>query len=106
MSTACERCGRAAQGGSGNPDARMLRRAKSGVCVDCGVVLFLQCLSNMHVPGSVDAALPHALRLPHVREQFVRVMAAGGADANPDEINWDRVISLWDIEPEDTGLLF
>lgn len=105
-STVCKRCGCAARGGDGNPDARMLRRARTGVCVDCGVVLFLQKLSNMHVAGAVDQALPDALRLPHVRAQFVRVIAAGRADAQPGEIDWERVIELWDIEPKTTGVLF
>lgn len=46
--------------------------------------------------------LPEALRLPHVREQFVRVMAAGNSDAKPSDIDWDRVMELWDIEPWET----
>ena len=59
----------------------------------------------MHVPGTVNMALPDALRLPHVREQFTRVMEAGKADAKPDEINWDRVIELWNIKPKCEGTL-
>ena len=104
--TACTRCGRRVRGGDGNPEAQMLRRARTGVCLHCGVVLFLQRLSNMHTPGTIDVALPDALRLPHVREQFARVMQAGNADAKPEEIDWDRVIALWDIAPKDTETLF
>lgn len=106
IDTACKRCGRPALGGDGNPDARMLRRARTGVCVDCGVVQFLQRVANTNVLGTVDRALPDGLRLPHVQEQFAKMMVAGGSDARPDEIDWERVIAVWDIAPRATGTLF
>jgi hypothetical protein len=55
MKTRCERCGCEAHGSpTQNPDARLLRRAVKGVCVDCGVVLFLQRLNNMHTRPMID----------------------------------------------------
>ena len=105
-STNCERCGRPARGASGNPDARLLRRAQTGVCVECGVVLFLQRLANMSTKGTIDFALPDGLRLPHVQEQFAKVLEVGKADARAEDINWERVIELWDTQPKDPGILF
>lgn len=60
----------------------------------------------MHLPGTVGSHLPGALELPHVREQFEAVMRAGAAEAMPDEIDWARVIALWDIAPGAKGTLF
>lgn len=101
----CERCGRPARGGEGSPDARMMRRAQRGACVDCSAVLFLQRLMNM-TGRDCYPDMPNCLRLPHVQEQFANVMRVGNADAVPDEINWERVIALWDIAPTATGTLF
>lgn len=102
--TACQRCGRPARSGStGNPNARIMRRAKTGVCVDCAAVLFLQRLDNMQ---GGNFGLPDALRHEHVQAQFANVMKAGNADADPAEINWDRVIEIWNIQPAPTDTLF
>lgn len=76
----------------------MLRAAEFGVCLECGVVEFIQGLAHMHSPGTFPG-LPEALRLPHVQEQFARLMAVGQSDANPADINWDRVIAVWDVAP-------
>lgn len=106
----CQRCGCPARGKAGSPDARLLKHATAGVCVDCGVVLFLQRVGNMH--GGIERLLPpgfdvrQAFSLPHVQEQFAAVMKAGHADARPDEINWERVIELWDLQPPAKSTLF
>jgi len=86
----------------------MMRRAQKGLCVNCSVIVFLQQLGNMHAPGALPTGdkMKEALRLPHMQEQFAAVMRAGKADANPDEIDWNRVIDLWDIEPSAKGILF
>lgn len=102
----CQRCGCLANGTpSAKPDARMLRHATAGVCIECAVVLFIQRLSNMHVPGAFRG-LPESLRLPHVQEQFAAVMRAGNAEASPEEVDWDRVIEVWSIEPAAKDTLF
>lgn len=103
--TTCERCGCAAVGGSGSQDARMMRRAKKGVCANCAAVIFLKRLSNMH-GGALGDALPNALRLPHIQLRFASVMRAGKADAKVDEINWERVIEVWNIGPDVKDTLF
>ncbi len=125
--TQCERCGVDACGGDGNPDARIFRRAQHGVCVNCGVVLFLQRLANMQTShmnpaqaralnmdsAQVDAVnsnpfggFAESLRLVHIQECLARVMRAGKSDAHPGEIDWERVIELWDIDAPPKGGLW
>lgn len=102
----CQRCGVPCHGQeSQKPEARLMKRAKQGVCVDCYIVIMLQRLSNMHVLGAFGS-MPECLRLEHVQRQFEAVMRSGNAEATPDEINWDRVIELWDISPRESGTLF
>jgi hypothetical protein len=38
---------------------------------------------------------PELLRDPIIQHRFVAVMAIGGADATPGEIDWERVIANW-----------
>lgn len=103
----CDRCGCNARGApTKKPEAQLLRRAVKGVCVNCGIVLFLQRLTNAHVAGTVGSHLPGALKLPHIQEQFEAVMRAGSAEVMPDEIDWDRVIALWDVAPAPRDSLF
>lgn len=108
MTTACQRCGEAAIGQDGNPEARIMRRARKGLCVNCAAIVFLQRLDTMQGGKFLPAGhtWAEALRLSHVQEQFADMMRAGNADANPDEIDWDRVVSLWHIAPQEKGMLF
>ncbi len=105
--TQCRRCGIPAKGSKGNPKARPLRRAMVGECSNCAIVLFLQKLSNMSSgllpPG---ATWTEALRLPHVQKQIGAVLRVGQSDVTIEEIDWERVIALWDIEPHAEGVLF
>ena len=102
----CDRCGRPCLGApTEKPEARAFRKAVKGVCLDCAVVLFLQRLANMYGPGTFGN-LPEALRLEHVQEQFAAMMRAANAEAIPDDINWERVIELWSIEPPAKETLF
>lgn len=102
----CQRCGCHATGTtSAKPDARMLRRATTGVCIECAVAIFIQRLSNMYVPGAFRG-LPESLRLPHIQGQFAAMMRAGNAEASQEEVDWDRVIEVWSIEPAAKETLF
>ncbi|NIA15163.1 MAG: hypothetical protein GWP08_13910 [Nitrospiraceae bacterium] len=60
----------------------------------------------MYVPDQLGFNLPDCLRLPHIQDQFAAVLATGKSDVNPDEIDWERVIALWDIAPKEAGTLF
>lgn len=106
MSTSCQRCGVLARGApSAKPDARMFRRATTGVCIECGAVLFVQRLQSMYGPDTFRG-LPESLRLPHVQEQFGALMRAGNSEASPDEIDWERVVEVWSVEPAAKETLF
>ncbi len=100
MKVYCQRCNAPLRvGGSRNEDAKMLRRSKQpkGFCVNCAVHNWLrntypvnQILAGMRNPAET-------LRLEHIQQQFVGIMRAGNADANPDEINWEAIIDNWDL---------
>ena len=95
LTTTCERCGQPLRvADQRNPDARMLRYAQApeGHCVNCAVAAwFVELELRRLVPD------PAALRLPHVQQQFVAVMRANQADAQPEEIDWEHVIKNWDL---------
>jgi hypothetical protein len=62
--------------------------------VDCAATEFFR--TTEPISGLLEEDLS-ALRLPHVRDQFAAVLAAGLADARPDELDWDRIIANWDL---------
>lgn len=97
----CRRCGKKCLGRDGNPKAIILRRARQGECLECAVVLILKGLSKMHVGTLIPD--PNAMLLPHVQQQFGAVLRAGISDAQLDEIDWERVVSMWDIGAGDEG---
>lgn len=94
----CERCGaRCKVDGSRNPDAKMLRRSKKpkGLCVNCAVHDWLRKTypCNMILASSG----PRVLAYQHIRDQFADIMRTAGADADPDEINWNLINENWDL---------
>ena len=108
--TSCQRCERPARGRTGSPDARIMRRAKKGDCAECSIVLFLKKMDIMHggaffgTPtdcASRGPSSPHkpadVLRLPHIQEQIGRLLKAGMSDATLGDIDFERVIEVWDI---------
>lgn len=71
------------------------------MCVDCAVTEFLRCTEP--VATVLEIKGPAVLLDPAVRAQFARLMRAGFADANPEEIDWRRVVGNWDLRlPERT----
>lgn len=100
---ACMRCGIPCRvKGSSNPDARLLQHASTprGFCPDCGATAFLR---QAPVLSEVLSRVgPQALLMPAAREQFARLMRTGNADANPGELDWERIVANWDLPlPED-----
>jgi len=96
--TDCERCGAKikvdAMPGS---KAKMLRRSKEpkGLCVNCAVHDWLR---NTYPPNILLAQSgPKILLFPHIQEQFAEIMKVGFADAQPDEIDWNRIVDNWDL---------
>jgi len=95
--TKCERCGAkckvAPKPGSA---AKMLKRgSQEGLCVNCAVHDWLR--NTYPVNLILAGSSPESLRFEHIQQQFTGIMQAAGADANPDEINWDLIISNWDL---------
>jgi hypothetical protein len=102
--TNCIRCGRLCQSAKSTSDARVYRRAEKGTCPDCTAVILLKGLDHEH-GGKLFENGPECLRLPHIQGQFAALMKVGMADASPSEINWDRVIELWDaVQDKPKGL--
>lgn len=92
----CQRCGIACQpGGSGNPEAQLLRRADHGVCATCGMALFIKATPAMM--NGLGRNGVQMLLVPHVQEGFTRMLASGHADARPKEIDWKRLVEQWDL---------
>jgi len=91
----CDRCGAPCKvADHANEEARLLKHATkpSGWCADCATTHFLQ---NSPMGRLIDD--PQKLLSPHVRLQFAKVMLAGGADALPTELNWQRIVDNWNM---------
>ena len=94
----CERCGAQLQvGPAPGSEATLLRRSKvpKGFCVNCAVHNFLR---NTYPPNiQLAESGPEILLIPYVRTAFADIMKAGFADANPDEIDWQRIVDNWEL---------
>ena len=94
----CERCkARCKVDVPRSSNAKMLRRSKEpkGLCVNCAVHDWLR---NTYPVNMIFTTLsPDALRLEHIQQQFTEIMRLGFADAEPDEIDWEAIITNWDL---------
>jgi hypothetical protein len=86
---------------SSNPVARPFRRVSKGFCTPCVVVRFFQddgeCGIGHALPPDFD---PEGLKLPHIQQQFARVLAIGCSELTMAQIDWDKVIAKWSIESQ------
>ena len=83
--------------GPRNPDAKMLRRSKEakGLCVNCAIHDWLR---NTYPVNLIFTTLsPDTLRLEDIQRQLTDIMRADGADAEPDEIDWEAIIANWNL---------
>jgi len=97
QSIECKRCGLPCRlSGQPGEKAKMLRFAQGpGLCVNCAVHDWLR---NTYPVNLIFTTLsPDALRLEHIQQQFAGIMRAGFADASPDEIDWEAIITNWDL---------
>lgn len=94
--TRCLRCGKlCAASAPGNPDARLMRRARVGYCADCAATQFLQ---TTPVLTDLLAELGPAVLLSEVTQaQFARILETGNADCPMGKINWQRVVDQWPL---------
>jgi hypothetical protein len=98
--TRCQRCGDLGRAEhSSKPSARPFRKSLRGNCAACIVVLFFKSEDGVGfaLPENFD---PEGLRLPHLRQQFARMLAVGNSELTPDQVNWDAVIAKWNLETE------
>jgi hypothetical protein len=103
IDTNCTRCGAPIQfrPPPDNPGVRLLKRAKTpvGHCASCAMANWLQ---NAE-PYAQDIARilrekgPEILLDRRVIDQMARILAAGCADAKPQEIDWVSVVIHWDL---------
>ena len=95
---ACVRCKRPCEpGDSQNPEARPFKRAEKGLCPNCAVTQFLLCrdLEPLRI-GLLRNGI-EVLRKPAIQRQFSNILKVGRSDLQADEINWDTVISQWEL---------
>lgn len=94
----CQRCGAQLQvGAAPSSKARLLRRSKvpKGFCVNCAVHNFLR---NTYPPNiQLAESGPEILLILHIQKLFADIMKVGFADANPDEIDWQRIVDNWEL---------
>ena len=79
-----------------NPEARMLRHAKTteGLCVNCALREWFEVAGEV---GAIRDLDPQHLLIPMIQQQMGRVFRAANADADPAEINWAKVVRDWNL---------
>jgi len=93
----CPRCGARCQVGPlPGAQAKMLRRSPTiGLCVNCATHNFLR---NTYPVNILLAEMgPRGLLLPHIQQAFAAIMRVNHADAQPDEISWEQIVTNWDL---------
>ena len=99
MTIVCPRCSRPCQVAPlADPPGRLLTRSTvpSGLCPNCAVRVLLAATPLARLAETSPAG-PAAFLVPHVQAQFVQLMARGGAQMRPDEIDWEAVVAQWDL---------
>lgn len=89
----CERCGKKCQSGEGNPEARLLKRAKNGYCADCALTCFLKKTEPLGM--LIEGQGPEILRHQSIRAQIATLLIIGNSDADIGEIDIETVIRNW-----------
>ena len=97
--TACTRCGAPLQfrEPDRNRDARLMRKSKIpvGYCAACAMANWLQHTEPLNTVLAKKG--PAMLLDRRVVDQMANVLAAGCADAKPQEIDWLSVVIHWDL---------
>jgi len=100
----CTRCNAPLQfTGNRGPGARLLRRSATpvGYCASCAMANWLQ--HTEPLAATLAAKGPQILLDRRVVDQMANVLAAGCADASPQEIDWVSVVLYWDLPFEGKG---
>jgi len=94
----CVRCGQpCTPGESTNPEARPFRKAQEGLCQNCVVTQFLLCDDLEAVRRGIERNGIEILKNPNIQAQFAQILKVGRSELQADTINWDTVISQWDM---------
>jgi hypothetical protein len=101
----CPRCGKRCRAeASSKPESRPFRKALVGMCLECCVASLFQqpTADNQTLPYALSMAVkngfkPDDLRLPHLQEQFERLLRVGNSEADFGQIDWDEVIANWSL---------
>jgi hypothetical protein len=98
----CPRCGRLCKAEESNAtSARPFRKAKKGLCTDCAVTAFFKDDNGEKGVGFALACAhdfkPEYLLLPHIQQQFNKILAMGQSELKPEDINWQNVIDNWNL---------
>jgi hypothetical protein len=95
----CTRCGAPVRftGRASNPDARLLKLSATpvGYCAGCAMSNWLQHTEPLRTILAQKG--PSILLDTKVVDQWAKVLAAGCADASPQEIDWVSVVIHWDL---------
>ena len=95
----CLRCGdEGIAAESSSPKARPFKRATRGYCTPCVVCKFFQDEGDHGIGHALPPDFnPEHLRLPHLQDQFARVLAVGCSELPMEQVNWDKVIEKWKV---------
>ena len=91
----CKRCNRECQPSIGNPEARLLKRAKNGYCADCALTIFLKQTEPLNMLIRQQGV--EVLRHKGIINQLSNLLVIGKSDATIDEIDFERLIANWDL---------
>jgi hypothetical protein len=95
----CGRCGALGSAGKKpNPDGRLMVYAETpanALCADCAATAFIKSVETMM--AGIEQNGTGVLLMPHIQAAFGQLMKVGNADARPEEINWQRVVELWEL---------
>ena len=104
QTTTCQRCGKLCRVGAPDPEARPFRKALVGFCLECCVAHLFQVPTpdNQALPSAYQMAVangfrPEHLLLPHLQQQFRRMLEAGLSQAKFEDIDWPGLIEKWDL---------
>lgn len=99
LPTTCTRCGAQGKASGGTKQARLLRRAQPGqrgLCASCAMTCFIKSTPSLMV--GIEANGVEMLLSSMVQEAFAQLLRIAQSDADPVEVDWQRVVENWDLE--------
>ena len=65
--------------------------SSNGMCLECTTTAVFVSLFP------IEIFPPEALLLPHIRRQYEAILAAGNADLETRNVDWQRVVDNWSL---------